>query len=52
MAVTLYEYLRTFMTISCPLLRRRAVSEESCRENENTRFLANIIFRKSYYQIM
>jgi hypothetical protein len=34
---TLYEEIRTAMITSCPvLLRMRNVSDESCRENQNT----------------
>jgi len=48
---TLYKYLRIFMVVSCwILLRMRIVSDKSCRENINTHFAFNKLFRprKSY----
>ena len=41
---TLPEYLYTFMTTSCwILLRMRYVSDQSCKENQNTLFMFNFL---------
>ena len=41
----MHEDVRTFMTISrSVLLRMRNVSDESCRENQNTHFMFNKFF--------
>jgi hypothetical protein len=54
-AGTLHEDVFTFLTISrLSLLRMKNVSDESCRENQNTHFmLINFFFENgSVYEIM
>jgi hypothetical protein len=36
---TLHEHQYTFMIIYCPVLRMRNVSDETCRENQNTYYI-------------
>jgi hypothetical protein len=43
---TLHEDLYTFVISCSVLLRMRNVSDESCRENQNTHFLFNNFFLK------
>ena len=55
MTGTLYEYLCTFTIVSrCILLRIRSISDEGCRENQNTHFMFNNFFSENrvVYEIM
>jgi len=46
---TLQKYHYAFMIISCRIsLRMRNISDKSCRKNQNTHFIFNNLFRKSY----
>ena len=45
----LHEIQRTFLIISClVILRKRNVSDESCTENRNTRFMFNTLKRRVF----
>jgi len=47
MTGALYEDRCTFMISHCILLGMRSVSENSCRENENTYFVLSNFFQKN-----
>ena len=51
---TLHKAKHKFVIISCSVLQRiRAVSDKSCRENQNTHSIFNNIFLKhAVYEIM